>query len=124
MHLLAVGLEPFWLLSAQWCHNDTFLFTTALGATNIDSLTDFDVAADTIRLENAIFTGLATGTLAASAFVANTSGNAADASDRIIYETDTGRLFFDMDGTGVTAKIHFATLASGLALTNADFVAF
>ncbi len=103
---------------------DTFLFTTALGATNIDSLTDFDVAADTIRLENAIFTGLATGTLAASAFVANTSGKAADASDRIIYETDTGRLFFDMDGTGATAKIHFATLASGLALTNADFVAF
>lgn len=101
---------------------DNFVFNTALGATNIDSLTDYDVAADTIRLENAIFIGLSTGTLAASAFVANTSGNAADTSDRIIYETDTGRLFFDRDGTGAVAKIHFATLATGLAVTNADFL--
>jgi Ca2+-binding RTX toxin-like protein len=100
---------------------DSFVFNTALGASNIDRITDFNVIADTIRLENAIFTGLAGGTLSASAFVRNTSGNATDASDRIIYETDNGRLYFDRDGTGAAAKVHFATLNTNLAVTNADF---
>jgi Ca2+-binding RTX toxin-like protein len=103
---------------------DTFVFNTALGAANIDRITDFNALADTIRLENAIFTGLAAGTLAATGFVQNTSGNAADASDRIIYESDTGRLYFDRDGTGAAAKVHFATLATGLTLTSADFFVF
>jgi serralysin len=82
------------------------------------------VAADTIRLENAIFTGLANGALAGSDFVSNTSGNAADASDRIIYETDTGRLFFDADGNGAAAKVQFATIGANLAVTSADFFVF
>jgi serralysin len=102
---------------------DFFVFNTALNAaTNVDTITDFSVTADTIRIDNAVFAGLAGGTLAAGAFTANASGNAGDASDRIIYETDTGRLFFDADGTGAGAKIRFATLDPGLALTNADFV--
>jgi Ca2+-binding RTX toxin-like protein len=101
---------------------DTFVFSTALGATNIDRITDFSVADDTIRLDDAVFAGLSTGGLAASAFAANLTGAASDALDRIIYETDTGRLYFDADGNGAGARIHFATLAANLALTNADFV--
>lgn len=104
--------------------NDTFVFNTALGTNNVDRITDFNVVADTIRLENAIFTGLAAGTLGANAFASNTSGNATDAQDRIIYESDTGRLFFDRHGTGGAAKVHFATLNAGLALTSADFFVF
>jgi Ca2+-binding RTX toxin-like protein len=103
---------------------DFFVFSTALGATNVDTITDFSVAADTIQLENAIFAALATtGTLAADAFQANATGLAADASDRIVYETDTGKLFYDADGSGAGATgIQFATVTDGLALTNADFV--
>ncbi len=104
--------------------SDSFVFNTALGSGNVDEITDFNVLADTIRLENAIFIGLAGGTLAASAFALNTSGNATDASDRIIYESDTGNLYFDRDGTGAAARVHFATLDTGLALTNADFFVF
>jgi Ca2+-binding RTX toxin-like protein len=103
---------------------DSFVFNTTLGASNIDRITDFNTISDTIRLENAVFTGLAGGALAASAFVRNTSGNAADASDRVIYESDTGRLYFDRDGTGAAAKVHFATLGTNLAVTNADFFVF
>lgn len=62
--------------------------------------------------------GLATGTLAADAFRVGTT--AADASDRIIYNGDTGTLFFDQDGSGA-AKVQFATLDSGLAMSNQDF---
>ena len=101
---------------------DAFLFKAALVPANADRIRDFDVPADTIQLENAVFTGLAAGRLSASAFVKNTSGNAADASDRIIYESDTGKLFFDSDGTGGAAKVHFATLGTGLGLTAADFL--
>ncbi|MCV9998563.1 hypothetical protein OE766_09915 [Pararhizobium sp. YC-54] len=104
--------------------NDTFVFDTALNAaTNVDTITDYNVAADTIRLENGIFTALtATGVLTAAAFVKNATGLAADSSDRIVYETDTGKLFYDQDGNGAAfAGVQFAKLAAGLALTNADF---
>jgi Ca2+-binding RTX toxin-like protein len=104
--------------------SDSFVFNTALGTSTVDRIADFNAVADTIRLENAIFTGLAAGTLAATAFARNSTGNAADASDRIIYESDTGRLYFDSDGTGAAAKVHFATLATGLTLTSADFFVF
>jgi Ca2+-binding RTX toxin-like protein len=103
---------------------DFFVFSSALGAGNIDTITDFNVADDTIRLENAIFTALtATGALAAAAFQANITGLAADATDRIVYDTDTGKLFYDADGdkAGGVDGVHFATLAAGLALTSGDF---
>ncbi len=103
---------------------DQFVFNTAPGTSSVDRITDYNVVADTIQLENAVFTGLRGGTLAAAAFVKNTSGNAADARDRIIYESDTGKLYFDKDGTGSAAKVHFATLDANLALTNADFFVF
>lgn len=102
--------------------NDSFAFRTALGAGNVDRITDFNVADDTIRLDDAVFVGLATGGLAASAFAFNLTGTASDGLDRIIYETDTGRLYFDADGTGAGARVHFATLSPSLALTNADFL--
>ena len=75
--------------------SDQFVFNTALNAaTNVDNITDFNVAADTMVLENAIFTTIAgTGTLTAAQFVANATGTAQDADDRIVYDTDTGNSF-------------------------------
>lgn len=65
--------------------------------------------------------GATLGTLHVSKFWMSTSGLAHDATDRIIYETDTGKLFYDPDGTGAVGRIQFAGLAPNLALTNADF---
>jgi Ca2+-binding RTX toxin-like protein len=104
--------------------NDTFIFNTPLGVGQVDQVADFSVVDDTIWLENAIFTGLANGVLAATAFVANSTGLAADASDRIIYQTDTGDLFFDADGNGAGSRMLIAVLNPGLAVTNADFFVF
>ncbi|MFI0846808.1 hypothetical protein [Mesorhizobium sp. IMUNJ 23232] len=103
---------------------DTFIFNTALnGSTNVDTITDYSISADTIQLDDAVFTALTTtGTLPAAAFRANTTGLAGDASDRIIYETDTGELYYDADGSGAGGGILFAKIGIGLALTNADFV--
>jgi Ca2+-binding RTX toxin-like protein len=102
--------------------DDTFVFATKLGGGNVDTILDFNVADDRFLLSDSIFTALATGTLAAAAFRANTTGLAGDSSDRIIYETDTGELYYDRDGTGAAAAVEFATITKGLALTNADFV--
>ena len=82
---------------------------------------DFSVA-DTIRLSSTIFnTIVGTGTLTAAQFVANASGTAQDANDRIIYETDTGKLFFDSNGSAAGGAKQFAQLSSGLALAANDF---
>ena len=77
-------------------------------------------AADTIRLENAVFSGLQAGTLAADGFFLGTA--AQDAEDRIIYNKATGALLFDADGTGIKAAVQFATLSTKPTISNADFV--
>ena len=61
------------------------------------------------------------GKLSAAAFAKNTSGLATDKYDRVIYETDTGKLFYDADGNGKVKAVHFATLTKNLALTADDF---
>ncbi len=103
--------------------NDNFLFDTALGATNVDTITDFNFVNDTIRLDDAIFNAIVgTGTLSAGQFVANASGTAGDANDRIIYETDTGKIFYDTNGNAAGGSTLFAQVTAGLGITNADFV--
>ncbi|WP_438749607.1 calcium-binding protein [Pararhizobium sp. O133] len=102
---------------------DTFIFDTILSTDNIDTINDFSVIDDTIHLENAVFTALATtGTLSATAFAINLTGLAGDASDRIIFEKDTGKLFYDADGTGSAVGIQFALVTKNLVLTEADFI--
>ncbi|WP_444464492.1 hypothetical protein [Rhodobacter capsulatus] len=103
---------------------DSFIFDTAPAADNVDRLIDFTPADDTIRLEDAIFDALTPGRVAARAFVVNTTGLAGDADDRLIYESDTGRLFYDANGSAAGGRVLLARLAADLDLTSADFVVF
>ena len=97
---------------------DEFAFI-AMGTGNADTITDFSVADDTIVFDGSIFGALNAGVLAAGAF---RIGNAAqDANDRIIYNSNTGELFYDADGVGGAEQKLVAQLSAGLALTNADF---
>ncbi|MDE3816037.1 calcium-binding protein [Sinorhizobium meliloti] len=102
---------------------DTFFFSTALNASsNVDTIVDFVVADDTIRLEDGIFTAVVgTGVLTAAQFATNSTGLAEDADDRIIYESDTGQLLYDSDGNGSGGSVHFATIGTNLAISAADF---
>ncbi|MBP2238491.1 Ca2+-binding RTX toxin-like protein [Sinorhizobium kostiense] len=68
--------------------------------------------------------GAKLGTLSADMFWKSTSGAAHDAKDRIFYEIDTGKLFYDSNGNAAGGAVHFATLSANLALTNADFLIF
>ncbi|MDX2307807.1 MAG: hypothetical protein NW216_06195 [Hyphomicrobium sp.] len=105
---------------------DTFFFNTALNlSTNLDRITDFVAADDTIRLENTgtgLFNALALGTLSAAAFKANATGVATEADDRIIYNTANGNLYYDTNGSNAGGSQLFAVLTTKPTITNADFV--
>ncbi len=101
---------------------DWFFFNTRPGASNRDAIRDFIVADDTIALDNAVYTRAGpNGRLAPSAFIINEAGVALDASDRIIYDQNSGVLYYDPDGSGTQASTAFATIATNLALTYRDF---
>ncbi|MEW6133737.1 MAG: calcium-binding protein [Pseudomonadota bacterium] len=90
---------------------DFFVFNTALGPGNVDTLKDYTRADDTIRLENSIFTSLSTtGVLNAGNFKIGI--NAADANDFIIYNNNTGALYYDADGNGAGSKVLIANVFS------------
>ncbi len=105
--------------------NDVFVFSSALGSSNIDTITDFSNSGgnnDTIWLENSIFTALtATGVLASAAFK-NLDLAAADSSDRILYDQDHGDLYYDRDGSGTAySAIKIAEISNFATLTYTDF---
>ena len=100
---------------------DAFVFNAPLNAANSDTITDMTAGVDRIHLASSVFTALGgPGTLAAGLFVTGTG--AVDGSDRIIYNAATGALLYDADGVGGIAALQIATLATGLTLTNTDFL--
>jgi Ca2+-binding RTX toxin-like protein len=102
---------------------DSFRFSTALGNGNVDWIKDFNVTNDTILLDNLIFASVGgDGALDFSAFHRSASGAAHDTDDRIIYDTDSGALAYDADGTGQVAAVQFARLSKNLNVSAADFI--
>jgi uncharacterized protein (TIGR01370 family) len=98
---------------------DVFVFDTAFAFNNIDSITDFAHGTDHIELAHSIFTVLPVGALAAGAF---TTGIATTAAQHILYDSETGALSYDADGSGAGAAIQFATLQPHLTLGSTDFL--
>ncbi|MFN6305625.1 MAG: beta strand repeat-containing protein, partial [Microcystis sp.] len=89
----------------------------------IDTITDFlSSQGDKITVSAAGFGGgLAAGVaITAAQFLLGTT--ALNASNRFIYNTITGGLFFDGDGTGTLAAIQIATLSSKPTLTASDIL--
>lgn len=100
--------------------SDTFTFSTPISKLNIDQVTDFtDI--DFLALSSQIFSGLSSGSLSSAAFK-DVKASPIDANDRIIYNSTTGILAFDDDGSGSHAAIQFATLLTHPTLSAADFI--
>ncbi len=100
--------------------SDKFVFENNPVKSNMDTITDFSVKYDSIHLEKDIFTKAGPlGRLKASAFW--TGSSAHDKSDRIIYNDDTGYLYYDPDGTGSASKKVIAKLSKNLSITEKDF---
>jgi Ca2+-binding RTX toxin-like protein len=105
---------------------DTFVFNTALSPRfNVDRITDFKVADDSIWLDNAIFREIGRGTPAKPVLLQSgmfwKGAQAQDEGDRIIYDPQTGALYYDPDGTGDQGQMRFATLSRNLKVTDKDF---
>ncbi|WP_198328333.1 calcium-binding protein [Methylovulum psychrotolerans] len=100
---------------------DSFLFDTALNSANRDVITDFSTTDDAIQLDHHIFTGLNTGSLAATAFKVIGGSNVIDSNDHILYNIVSGGVFYDADGSGVAAAVLVALIGRGLNVSAADF---
>lgn len=101
---------------------DAFVYGFTPLANSADQITDFEHGVDSVLLSAAdgdAFAGLPLNALAPGAF--RLGGAALDSDDRILYNTATGDLLFDVDGNGVTAPVLIARLTSVPALTAVDF---
>ncbi|MDF2234809.1 hypothetical protein P2H44_19790 [Albimonas sp. CAU 1670] len=97
-----VGADVFWLLDPAWEPDEI----------------DFEPGEDALRLSAAGFSELPTGTLSPDRLfvdAAPTGGAAA-----LIYDTATGALSYDADGSGAAAAVRIATLRDAPALEAAD----
>ena len=99
---------------------DAFVFTTAPGAGNVDTITDYNVINDRIWLDDAMFGSLGP-TVAANEFRVFGTGPQ-DANDFLLYNPANGALFYDADGNGAGAAQLFAVVSAGLAMNAGDFL--
>lgn len=99
---------------------DRFVFDAKLGG-GADTITDFKSGSDSIRLDGDVF-GLDTGKLAGALFAANALGEATTEDQRIVYDTETGALFFDENGSKEGGAVQFAALSADPTLKAGDFL--
>jgi Ca2+-binding RTX toxin-like protein len=104
--------------------NDVFVFDTVLSATtNRDTITDFVAGEDRMLLSRAVFTALAEeSVLSTKLFAVNGAGSAMDDNDYILYNTSSGALLYDADGSGEGAAVQFAALTNKPEISANDFL--
>ena len=102
---------------------DTFVFDTKLASSNVDTITDFNVEQDNFMLSSLVFNNIWLGDLQDKQFYAAAgAAEGHDKSDRIIYDTDTGSLYYDADGSGSRDAVKFAVVSGAPDLTSDDFI--
>lgn len=89
---------------------DAYVFDTAVSGGNVDHLGEFRPLDDSIRLDDAVFqwTGQALGTLKQNEFKVIGNGQTIDADDHILYNQNTGAIYYDADGSGGKSAQLFA----------------
>jgi Ca2+-binding RTX toxin-like protein len=103
---------------------DEFVFSTKLGPSNVDTIKDFRPGqGDTIGLDRDIFKKVGAALGEDEFFAKKGAAKAHDRDDRIIYDTKTGKLYYDDDGSkkGGHDAVHFATLGNKPLLDAGDF---
>ena len=116
----AGGVDTLW----GGTGNDVFVFRE-MGAPNADRMGDWDSGSDEMHLDDAAFAAIgAMGDFTAgdARFKANASGTATDASDRVVFNSSTGQLYYDADGSGGGAAQLIATVQSGATVVATDIV--
>lgn len=97
--------------------SDVFVFDDLGSADVIKDFVPFD---DVFELDSSVFLGLQAGPLGAWAFTVG--DEATDYNDYIIYDQETGELFYDGDGAGGAEAIEFAEVDPDTLITADDFI--
>jgi Ca2+-binding RTX toxin-like protein len=105
---------------------DRFAFSETPAAGNVDLITDFVSSTDKIAIDNSVTAfnaigpdgNFAAGDARFAAGAGFTSGR--DASDRIVYNTTTGSLYYDADGSGAGAAQLISTFQGNPAIAATD----
>jgi Ca2+-binding RTX toxin-like protein len=105
---------------------DRFIFDTiANAATNMDTIADFLSGTDKLVFDAAAFAGLTGGNLSTDAFWSGAGVSTAhDATDRFIYNSTSGALYYDADGNAAgSAAVQIALIGTGThpVLSYSDF---
>ena len=106
---------------------DKFVFDTAFDG-SIDEILDFNPREDVFYLDNAIFTKLGSGSLVNPRKIMSTNledGPGAkpdDSNDFIIYDSSTGNLSYDADGSGAGQRLSSPILRPGLRSRRRQFL--
>jgi Ca2+-binding RTX toxin-like protein len=101
---------------------DVFRFENVIGPENAPTISDFQHGIDQIQLGQGVVNTLNLGAVPAAAFVLGTA--AQDASDRLIYDRATGRLWYDADGIEGATSVLIAQFTAGAQITASDFEIF
>jgi Ca2+-binding RTX toxin-like protein len=104
---------------------DVFVFDTKPNkATNLDRITDYNVKEDTLWLDNAIFKKLGPGTEDSPERISKSffkvGSKAQDKDDYVLYNSKTGVLSYDADGSGKGKAVEIAQLSKNLKMTYDD----
>ena len=102
--------------------SDMFLFRKSLDVAGVDLLSDFNPQEDKIALSTSVFTALKGTALAPGAFLASAGAASAMTSEsRLAYDTQSGGLYYDPDGSGPIQPTLFALLPGTPKLDASSF---
>lgn len=104
---------------------DAFVFNTKLdGSQNVDVTRDFSkIEKDKFHLDSDIFQRMGdSGQVASKYFAVGSYAKTAD--QHLLYDANSGKLFYDMDGSGASEAVLFAQLQKNLVITASDFLIF
>ncbi|MGO4525532.1 cadherin domain-containing protein [Microvirga sp. 2MCAF35] len=101
---------------------DAFVFSTKLGKSNVDKITDFKLGEDMIYLDNAVFKKLGkAGSMASPAMLKKANfvlgSKAKDKNDYVGYDSKKGVLWYDSNGSAAGGQETIATLSKKLKMT-------
>lgn len=100
---------------------DTFEFDTYLGFHEVDRILDFEHGVDKIALTTRVFKALGDqGSLNPDFFEVGTRPSSVDS--HIIYDSNTGTVYYDADGSASPVWLPICTVTPGTQLTSSDFI--
>lgn len=100
---------------------DCFVFSLKTTSESADYIVDFRPSEDYIHLRSGSRDQIL-GTIVATSFVANSTGRATDSDHRVIYNTSTGSVFYDSDGSGKLEAVELFYVTPGVDLSYENFI--